>query len=103
MAYVNAWKERAQAIKRNVGYTDGMALHFFHGSKTRRAYSSRDKILASHQFSPYRDIWEDDQGIYQLTPDKPSLRDDIRQYFIGSARKMTRTCTRPKNSWSKET
>lgn len=82
VAYVNTWKERAQAVKRNVGYTDGMALHFFHGSKTRRAYSSRDKILATHQFSPYRDIWEDNQGIYQLTPDKPALRDDIRRYFI---------------------
>ena len=81
VAYVTAWKDRAAAIKKNVGYTDGMAIHFFHGSKTRRAYSSRDKILAAHQFNPYRDLWEDDQGIYQLTPDKPALRDDIRAYF----------------------
>jgi hypothetical protein len=81
VSYVNTWKQRAAAIQRNVGYTDGMAIHFFHGSKTRRAYSSRDKILATHQFSPYRDIWEDAQGIYQLTPDKPALRDDIRAHF----------------------
>ena len=82
VAYVTAWKDRAAIIKKNVGYVDGMAIHFFHGSKTRRAYSSRDAILAKHQFSPYRDVYEDDQGILQLTPEKPALRDDIRRYFI---------------------
>lgn len=80
--YVNSWRERAEVIKKNVGYVDGHAMHFFHGSKTRRAYSSRDKILAKHQFSPYTDVFPDSQGILQLTPAKPALRDDIRQYFI---------------------
>jgi hypothetical protein len=82
VSYVSAWKDRAAVIQRNVGYVDGMALHFFHGSKTRRAYSSRDAILARHQFSPYRDVYPDFQGVLQLAPGKPALRDDIRQYFV---------------------
>ncbi len=79
--YVQAWGERAQVLKQNVGYVDGFATHFFHGSKTRRAYSSRDKILADHQYSPYTDTFADYQGILQLSPDKPRLRDGIRAYF----------------------
>lgn len=80
--YIRTWFERAQVIKRNIGYVDGFCIHYFHGSKTRRAYSSRDAILAKHQFSPYRDLHQTSRGIWQLTDDKPGLRDDIRQYFI---------------------
>jgi len=80
--YVKSWGTRAARLKRNVGYVDGLAVHFFHGSKTRRAYSSRDVILAQHEFDPYEDVHADHQGIYQLSPEKPNLRDDVRQYFI---------------------
>ncbi len=82
LGYIRAWRKRAQVLQKNVGYTDAFAVHYFHGSKTRRAYSSRDLILAKHGFSPVTDIFDDYQGIYQLTPDKPAMRDDIRQYFI---------------------
>ena len=81
-AYVNVWRERAVALKKNVGYTDGFALHYFHGSKTKRAYSSRDVILAKHQFDPYGDVFLSSDGVMHLTPTKPDLRDDIRRYFI---------------------
>lgn len=80
--YVNAWREKAQAIKKNVGYTDGYAIHYWHGSKTRRAYSSRDVIMAKNQYTPYEDVVQDYSGILQLTDSKPDLRDDIRRYFI---------------------
>jgi hypothetical protein len=80
--YVNAWRERAQDLKKNVGFVDAFATHYFHGSKTRRGYSSRDEILAANQFSPYTDLHADYQGIYQLNPNKPDLRDSIRRYFI---------------------
>lgn len=80
--YVNAWRKKAASLQKNVGYTDGHAIHYFHGSKTRRAYSTRDVILANHQYTPYEDVVADAQGTWQLTPDKPDLRDDIRRYFI---------------------
>lgn len=80
--YINAWYEKAQLLKKNVGYTDGYAIHYWHGSKTRRAYSSRDVILAKNQYTPYEDVVQDYSGIWQLTDSKPDLRDDIRRYFI---------------------
>jgi hypothetical protein len=80
--YVTGWGSRAARLSRNVGYTDALALHFFHGSKTKRAYSSRDVILADEQFDPYSDVHPDSQGILQLASEKWKLRDRIRQYFI---------------------
>jgi hypothetical protein len=79
---IQAWQGNAAKLRRNIGYVDGFAVHHFHGSKVRRAYSHRDLILVQHQFSPTTDLKPDWQGIYQLTPDKPRLRDDIRRYFL---------------------
>ena len=65
-----------------MGYVDAFATHNFHGAKSRRGYSSRDMILVNNQFDPVKDLRRDWQGIWELTPDKPGLRDDIRRYFI---------------------
>jgi hypothetical protein len=48
----------------------------------RRAYANRDTILVKHQFAPTTDLKPDWQGIYQLSGDKPALRDAVRMYFI---------------------
>lgn len=77
-----AWQANAAKLRKNVGYVDCHAIHHFHGSKVRRAYSSRDLILVQNKFAPTTDLKPDWQGIYQLTPDKPGLRDDIRRYFL---------------------
>jgi hypothetical protein len=77
-----AWQKNAAKLKKNVGYVDGFAVHHFHGSKLRRGYASRDMILVKHHFAPTTDLKPDWQGIYQLTPDKPDLRDAIRMYFM---------------------
>jgi hypothetical protein len=37
--------------------------------------------LADNKFDPRTDLFRDWQDIYQLTPDKPALRDAIRRYF----------------------
>ncbi|HVO97143.1 MAG TPA: hypothetical protein VMT15_03710 [Bryobacteraceae bacterium] len=81
-AAIAAWQGSASKLKQNIGYVDGFAVHHFHGSKVRRAYSHRDLILVRHQFVPTTDLRPDWQGIYQLTPDKPQLRDEIRRYFL---------------------
>lgn len=77
-----AWQNNAAKLKKNIGYVDCHAIHHFHGSKIKRAYSNRDLILVKNKFAPTSDLKPDWQGIYQLTPDKPGLRDDIRRYFI---------------------
>jgi len=76
------WQANAAKLKKNIGYIDCFAVHHFHGSKARRGYSSRDVILVNRKFAPTTDLRADWQGIYQLTGDKPALRDDIRRYFI---------------------
>jgi hypothetical protein len=81
-AAIGAWQRNAAKLKKNIGYVDGFAVHHFHGSKVRRAYSHRDLILVRNQFAPTTDLRVDWQGIYQLTSEKPGLRDDIRQYFL---------------------
>lgn len=79
--YVEAFRERAQAVNRDVGYVDCHAVHHFHGAIRTRGYGSRDEILIRNAFSPTRDLYPDWQGVLQLTPRKPRLRDDIRAYF----------------------
>jgi hypothetical protein len=79
---IYAWQANARKLKRNIGYVDCFATHNFHGSKSRRGYSNRDLILVSQKFSPSAHLKRDWQGIWQLDPDSPSLRDEIRRYFI---------------------
>lgn len=69
-------------LKRNIGYVTGCILHHWHGRKTLRRYQERWEIITKNKFDPETDIYKDSQGLYQLTDQKPKLRDDIRLYFI---------------------
>ena len=75
------WQHRAAVLKQNIGCIDNHAVHYFHGSKVSRAYGSRWRILLDNNFDPRTDISRDWQGVYQLTGNKPRLRDQIRAYF----------------------
>ncbi|HQT78130.1 MAG TPA: hypothetical protein PLD10_13830 [Rhodopila sp.] len=77
-----AWAARAEAhIRRNVGFVDGLLLHYFHGAKRNRGYAERSEILWRNGFDPLRDIKRDWQGLWQLNDQKLRLRDDLRSYF----------------------
>jgi len=78
---IRSWQDRAASLTHNIGYVEGHAIHHYHGPKTCRGYGWRPRVLRAHDFDPYRDLFRDAQGIYQLTPEKPALRDDIRAYF----------------------
>jgi hypothetical protein len=76
------WGERAEKhIQRNVGYVPGKLHHYFHGSKVNRQYVNRWKILLRNSFDPVTDLKRDIQGLWQLTGNKPRLRDELRIYF----------------------
>jgi hypothetical protein len=76
------WQLRAETtIKRNVGFVDGLLLHYFHGAKKNRGYENRSNILWQTCFDPAKDIRRDWQGLLQLTDRKPLLRDNLRAYF----------------------
>jgi hypothetical protein len=76
------WENRAETyIRRNVGFVDGLLLHYFHGSKKNRGYINRSEILWQTGFNPSKDIKRDWQGVWQLTDQKTALRDRLRGYF----------------------
>lgn len=79
---VAAYEERAiKHVQGDFGYVHGTILHSWHGRKANRQYQSRWKILERHQFNPEVDVTKNVQGVWELTTDKPGLRDDIRRYF----------------------
>lgn len=78
---IQIWQERATSLRHNIGYLPGHCLHGWHGSKSQRGYSTRWQILRDCQFDPHVDIYRDWQGVWQLNPHKPHLRDAIRKYF----------------------
>ncbi|PPQ39535.1 hypothetical protein [Rhodopila globiformis] len=81
-AWCLEWQNRAETyIRRNIGYVDGLLLHYFHGSKARRGYERRSDILSQNRFDPTTDLRRDWQGVWQLTDRKIPLRDQLRAYF----------------------
>jgi hypothetical protein len=81
-AWCFEWQDRAERyLRRNVGYVDGLLLHYFHGSKKNRGYQDREQILWKNGFDPMRDIKRDWQGLWQLADQKYQLRDQLRAYF----------------------
>jgi hypothetical protein len=81
---VLSWQRRAaSAVKRNIGCVNCHAVHHFHGSRLTRQYGARRKILYENGFDPNTDISRDWQGVYQLTGNKPKLRDALRAHFVG--------------------
>lgn len=84
-AALQAWGQRAKALRGNVGFVPGLCLHYWHGSKKKRGYTDRWKILVDSQFDPATDLRRDWQGLYQLhddgTPRMAKLRNDLRAYL----------------------
>lgn len=75
------WETKASKLLKDIGYVPGLIFHHWHGKKKNRGYVERWKILVENKFNPYEDIQKNTQGIWQLTGNKPKLRDQIRQYF----------------------
>jgi hypothetical protein len=80
--YIHAWQEKAAQLKQNIGVVDQFVVHHFHGAMKNRGYESRDELLVKHRFDPTADLRKNWQGIYELTGNKPALRDAIRRYFV---------------------
>lgn len=76
-----AWQLQALKLKRNIGFVPGTLMHHWHGKKSRRGYFDRWQILQRNQFDPVTDLKRDRFGLWQLSGDKPAMRDDMRAYF----------------------
>ena len=79
---IDSWQARARLLNKNIGVLDQFAVHHHHGPMASRGYESRDQILVDYQFDPVFDLRRNSQGIYELTGNKPEMRDAIRRYFI---------------------
>jgi len=79
------WQQRAEVfIKRDMGFVNGMILHYFHGKKKDRKYVERWEIITKNNFDPDDDLKVDWQGLWQLEvncPRQRRIRDEIRAYF----------------------
>jgi hypothetical protein len=76
------WQERCHNhVRNNIGYVEGLLLHYWHGKKRERHYDSRREILTRNQYDPSLDLKKDCCGLWQLTDRNSQLRDEIREYF----------------------
>jgi hypothetical protein len=76
------YQERAlKHINKNIGYVDGLLLHYWHGKKADRRYMDRWKILMNCKYDPELDLKRDWQGLWQIADHAVDLRDQIRDYF----------------------
>lgn len=76
------WQDRAvKGLNYNIGHMTGLAIHYWHGKKVDRKYSSRWKILVDNKFDPLSDLKRDSHGLWQLTSHNFKLREDLRGYL----------------------
>ena len=80
--YILAWQRRAAESHGDIGFLDQFVVHHFHGRLKNRGYHDRDNILIDNQYSPTIDVFPDSQGVLQLSPHRPRLRDQLREYFL---------------------
>ncbi len=78
---VEAWQTRALLLKENIGFVPGTLAHHWHGRKVRRGYFDRWKVLADNKFDPVTDLIRNRYGLWQLSGNKPKLREALRAYF----------------------
>lgn len=76
------WQEKCQRhIGGDIGCVENSLVHFWHGRRADRGYTTRWQILVDHEFDPGTDLVRDEQGLLGLSGAKPGLRDDIAAYF----------------------
>lgn len=79
---LHVWQDRAERfIQRDIGYTPGTIVHYWHGKKRDRQYADRWKIIRDNGYDPDLDLKRDYQGLFQLTDRSQKLRDQLRSYF----------------------
>jgi hypothetical protein len=79
--FVKAWQNNATKLRQNIGAVPGTLMHYFHGTKKKRGYHDRWKILTHNGFDPVFDLKMDWQQMWTLTENKTGLRDQLRAYF----------------------
>lgn len=73
------WQEKCDKyVKGNIGYIDGICMHYWHGRSEQRGYDKRWDITCFHQFDPHEDIYLAPNGLYKFTGNKKEMESDLR-------------------------
>ena len=71
---IESWASAVyKATQGRFGYTDGIALTMFHGTRDNRKYKRRYDVLKDNDFDPVKDISVSESGVWQWSSDKPKL------------------------------
>ena len=88
------WRSRAgglsDRIGGNVGCTDSVLRHLWHGTWRDRLYIDRLSILRDHAYDPEADVTVDARGILTWASSKPSLHAAVAAYFAARNEDGTR-------------
>jgi hypothetical protein len=78
-----AWSRQAASfVAGKISYLPGAIFHLFHGSRERRLYQDRERILKDREFNPAWDLCLNSDGCWEWADDVPrALRCEVRDYF----------------------
>lgn len=71
-----AWQNKAKGLK--VGYVPGLLHHYWHGPRETRGYQSQWDIVRKHNFTPSRDLYRDEHGLWRMKDPEGPLAQDLR-------------------------
>lgn len=72
------WQEKASLLKKNIGYVDGICIHYWHGKMNLRGYEEKWEIICNHGYDPFEDVYSGINGLYQWAGNKKGLEHDLR-------------------------
>lgn len=76
------WEDLAlEHIQTKVGYVPGLALHYWHGSHSRREYKTKPNIMIKNDYEPSKHIMKDWQGLNYLVSTQYRLQRDIMDFL----------------------
>jgi hypothetical protein len=79
MDRVYEWQDRAERhVNRNIGYVDGICMHYWHGKPNKRGYEKRWSLIVFHKFDPNTDLIRCLNGLSRLRDTKIRFIQDLR-------------------------
>ena len=96
IAYVQmtpAWAEHYKAwsaglfrsVRADIGCTDGIVIHLWHGDLKHRRYTERHHGFSTFDYNPVTDIALDEHSVWRWNSQKPEMHSYVADYF-GSRR-----------------
>jgi hypothetical protein len=77
---INIFQTKMRTLR--LGYTPGVIRHHYHGSKKKRGYNDRWKILTENNYNPLQHICYDMNGLLVPTNTCPQdILDRLKNYF----------------------